>query len=31
MASIASLSGLFVLRDDEKFLRHVKWALGAGE
>jgi hypothetical protein len=31
MAFVASLSGLFVLRDDEEFLRHVKWVLGAGD
>jgi hypothetical protein len=31
MAAVASLPGLFVLRDDKEFLRHVEWALEAGE
>lgn len=31
MAAFISLPGLFVLRDDEKFLRHVKRLLGASE
>jgi hypothetical protein len=29
MVALASLSGLFVLRDDSKFLRPVEWALAA--
>jgi hypothetical protein len=29
MVALASLPGLFVLRDDAKFLRHVKWSLAA--
>lgn len=31
MAAVLSLPGLFVLRDDEKFLRNVQRALGAGK
>ena len=31
MAAKTELSRLFVMRNDEKFLRHVKWALGASE
>ena len=31
MAAVASLPRLFVLRDDQKFLRHVKWSLGPSE
>lgn len=31
VASQAPLQWLFVLRDDAKFLRHVKWRLGASE
>ena len=30
MAAASPLSRLFILRDDEKFLRHVKWELAAG-
>lgn len=29
MVALASLPGLFVLRDDSEFLRHVEWALAA--
>lgn len=29
MVAVTSLPGLFVLRDDAKFLRHVEWALAA--
>ena len=28
VAVVASMSGLSLVRNDEKFLRHVEWALG---
>jgi hypothetical protein len=31
LVAVTSMSRLFVLRNDEKFLRHVKWALGASD
>ena len=31
MVAVAQLPRLFVLRDDQKFLRHVEWAMGASK